>query len=223
MTMHRLVCGLVCWTTLFVTAIGAAAELSLEPLAEPAPTDELAPEIAGQLSPTGVRIKSGTRTLCDVWLVKQCQTRADFKPTNSLKYPLEMGQLIGVARYGRKGGDFRGQDIEKGVYTLRYALQPEDGNHVGTSDTLDFLLLLKAEVDRAPATLAKDALFKHSAAAAGTTHPCMLSLLAPEAPAAATALEHDEQREWWIVNFLGQNAANKPMALRVVVDGKAAE
>ena len=43
--------------------------------------------------------------------------------------------------------DFRGQEIKKGVYTLRYGQQPEDGNHIGTSELADFLLAIPAGVD----------------------------------------------------------------------------
>ena len=44
-----------------------SAEYRVEPLNEPAPSDGLSPEVAAQLAPTGHKIMSGTRTLCEVW------------------------------------------------------------------------------------------------------------------------------------------------------------
>jgi hypothetical protein len=198
-----------------------SAEYRVEPLNEPAPSDGLSPEVAAQLAPTGHKIMSGTRTLCEVWLAKQWNVNAAFKPSNTLLYPFEFGQFMGVVNYRRKGSDFRGQEIEKGTYTLRFALQPEDGNHVGTSDTRDFFVLLKGADDKQPASLTKESLFKLSAAAAGTTHPAMLSLLAPGKDP-SVAVENDEAKEWSILRVGGASKSGA-VPLRVVIVGKAAE
>ena len=209
-----------------VAAARAADEYKLESLAEAAPAEGLTPEIAGLLAPGGFKVVKGTsRTVCSFWPVKQLTIKADFKPSAALLYPLEMGQLVGVINYKRSGEDFRGQEIAAGTYTVRYALQPEDGNHVGTSDTRDFLLLLKAEDDKMPALLAKEDLFKLSAAAAGTPHPCMLALQAAEPTAGnPPSLEHNEDRELWSVAFVVKSdKGNGTLPIRVVVVGKAAE
>ncbi len=213
--------SLLCSSLLLMSSLTLAAEYRVEPLSEPAPSDGVSAEVAAQLAPNGYKIMSGTRTLCEVWLAKQWPVNAAFKPSNTLLYPFEFGQLMGVVNYRRKGEDFRGQEIEKGVYTLRFALQPEDGNHVGTSDTRDFFVLLKGADDKQPANLAKDALFKLSAAAAGTTHPAMLSLLAPGKDA-SLAVENDEAKEWSILRVAGKTATGE-QPLRVVIVGKAAE
>jgi len=212
--------------SLSVAAARAADEYKLEPLAEAAPAEGLAPEVAGLLAPAGFKVIKGTsRTLCSFWPVKQLAVKADFKPTAALLYPLEMGQLVGVVNYKRAGEDFRGQEIAEGTYTVRYALQPEDGNHVGTSDTRDFFLLLKADEDKMPALLKKEDLFKLSAAAAGTAHPCMLSLLTPEGTTGEPAsLEHNEERELWSVAFAPRtDKGNGTLPIRMVVVGKSAE
>jgi hypothetical protein len=104
---------------------------------------------------------------------------------------------------------------------MRYAQQPEDGNHVGTSDTRDFIVLLKAEDDKAPAVVPKESLFRLSAAAAGTTHPCMLSFLAP-AKVAAPSIENDAEKEWAILHC-GIGTKSSPVSVRLVIEGKSAE
>ena len=129
-----------------------------------------------------------------------------------------------IAEIAGNGEDFRGQDVEAGTYIVRFALQPEDGNHVGTSDTRDFLLLLKPTDDTSPATIAKEGLFPKSASAAGTTHPCMLSLLsAAGTTGTLPSLEHDAARELWSVAFAPRTAGGGELKLRLVVVGKAAE
>lgn len=204
--------------------VGAADEYRLEALSEAAPADELSAEVVAELAPSGFKVIKGTsRTLCEFWPVKQLATKADFKPSASLLYPLEMGQLVGAVRFARDAEDFRGQEIVKGTYTVRFALQPEDGNHVGTSDTRDFLVLLKAEDDKTPAIVSREELMKLSAAAAGTTHPCMLSLLAAgEAGDKLPALEHQEERDLWAATFAAATKSG-PLPMRIVVVGKAAE
>jgi hypothetical protein len=207
-------------------SLSQAQELRVEPLDDAPPADVLSPEIIKQLSPKGFKVMSGTsRTVCEIWPCSQWPTKADFKPSNSVLYPFEMGQLMGVIRYKRKAGDFRGQEIPSGVYTLRYALQPEDGNHVGTSDTRDFLLLLPPADDKLPGIVSKENLFKLSPKASGTTHPAMLSLLAPTASVTTARMRHDEARELWSLGFSGKITSGKTseLPIEIVVVGRAAE
>ena len=207
--------------------VGRGAELSVAKLEEAPPSDAVSPAIAAQLSPTGFKVTSGTsRTVCDVWLAKEWPVKPGFQPSISVTYPFEMGQLLGVIRYKRKGADFRDQELASGVYTVRYAQQPVDGSHVGTSDTRDFVLLLKAEQDTKVATPSKEDLFKMSVEAAGTTHPAMLCLLAADGNTTEPKVEHEESRDLWILRVSGkQNVDGKvsDLPLGLVVVGHAAE
>jgi hypothetical protein len=203
-----------------------AADYAVAPL-EQAPPKGVSAEISKLLAPAALKITRGNRVECEIWLLKQWPAKEGFKPSTSILYPFEMGELMGVIHFPRKAGDFRGQEIPSGVYTLRYALQPEDGNHIGTSETRDFLLMLPVAADTAAKPLDKDLLFKLSKEAAETTHPAMLSLLPAKAGAASTpAMEHDEARELWSVRAAGKaTAAGKTndLVIQLVVAGKAAE
>jgi hypothetical protein len=219
-------CTTAAWAILVLLAsIAGAQEYRVQKLDEPLPADALSPEIAQTLDPAGLRVLKGERTVVDLWVCKQWPVKAGFQPSTSVMYPLEVGTLVGVARYKNRGGDFRNQEIPAGVYTIRYAQQPEDGNHVGTSDTRDFFLLIPAAADRDPAKMAEPKMFQASAKAAGTTHPTMLSLLRAgegEAP----AIEHDAERELVSVRVKGQAVAGgktTPLPLTLVVVGHAAE
>ena len=135
-------------------------------------------------------------------------------------YPLEVGQLIGVLRFARKGADFRGQEIPAGVYTLRYGNQPVDGNHVGTFETRDFLLMLPARTDPSPTPIAEMDLFKTSAQSAESSHPAIMPMVKAEA-GGAPAVHRLEGHDWWAVRFAGNDSKGGKLPLEVIVAGKA--
>lgn len=202
-----------------------AADYSVEVLKEPAPSDAISADIAAQLAQEGIKVTKGTsRTVASLWLCKSWPVKEGFKPTSTVLYPFEVGQLIGVIRFKNKGSDFRDQEIASGVYTVRYAQQPVDGNHVGTSVTRDFLVMLPPDQDAAAKPVTEKELFKLSAAAAGTAHPAMLALVAADAASGSgPALRHLEEPDWWILQTAGKTQSGKPLAVDLVIVGKAAE
>lgn len=206
---------------------GRAQEYSVAPLMEPAPSGELSAEMAPLLAEHGVKVLKGKRTLCQIWLTKVWATTPGFTASQTVLYPFNSGALIGVAEYQSMGGDFRGQEIPPGMYTLRYAQQPVDGNHVGTSDTRDFLLLLPASSDTLPAELTPEQLIEQSKQAAQSNHPAMLCLQVAEGEATELpAVEHDTDRELWSLRVEGQSQSGDamvPLPIKLVVVGKAAE
>jgi hypothetical protein len=208
-------------------ACASAADYAVRALNEPPPADKLSKEIGGQLAATGVRVTRGDSPFCDVWLAKSWPSVSEFKSTPEIAYPFVPGQLIGVARFARKSADFRDQDINTGIYTMRYAQQPVDGAHVGTSLTRDFLLLIEAAKDKTPALLEYKQLTKASAEAAGSSHPALLSLQKPATESKESpSIRHDEERDWWIVGFQGQLQGKEKAAafpVELVIVGHATE
>ena len=183
-------------------------------------------EITQLLAQQGVRVKRGsTRTVCEIWFCKQWQLDADFKSTPERLYPFTPGQLIGLLHLPRKGAEFRDQSVGSGWYTLRFGLQPVDGNHEGTSPTRDFLLLVDAAEDDLPETWEMKNLEKVSAKAAGSSHPAMMCLQRAT-DGSELAIRHDESNDWWILHVVGQGIANgktKQVPIDLVVVGHAAE
>jgi len=220
-------------TSLFVTfacaqsVSRAADEYRIEANKESAPADALSEEVAATLNAEGVKVVKGeSRTVAEFWFCKSWPTQADFKATDAVAYPFAQGQLLGVVRFKNKASDFRDQEIAKGVYTLRYAQQPVDGNHVGTSPTRDFLLLIAADADKSAKALDLQALTEQSAAAAGSKHPAMLALKSAKGDGAKPTLTHDESAELWIATIAGKaETGGKPSTLPIgiVVVGHAAE
>lgn len=210
----------------FLAAVCSAAEDAVE-LAQTSPPEGLAEGIAEALSDETVKVTAGGKELCQIWLRKDVPALAGFKPAPTTMYPFEPGELLGVVKYAKRGGDFRDQQFKPGVYTLRFGLQPQDGNHVGTSDTRDFLCLVPAADDKALDKLDADTLNELSAKVPGGTHPAILSLLAPPAKDAKTpAMIHNQDRELHSLRITAQAKAGEEtqsVPLEFVVVGHAAE
>lgn len=210
------------WAALFLASMATAADYKVEKLDDGPPADDLSGEVVAQLSTTGFQVLDPEgKPIVNIWLAKQLAQKAGFQPTAEILYPLESGSLVGALAFPRKGADFRGQEIARGTYTLRYANQPQDGNHVGTFETRDFLLMLPAAADRDPKTLAGDDFFATSAEAAQTAHPAIVPLLKP-AGGDAPAMRHVEEVDWWVLHLSGAAKAGQ-QGLDLVVVGKAAE
>jgi hypothetical protein len=192
---------------------------------EAIPSGSVAPEIATLLSPKGIKIGKGTTALCELWFAKDWPIEADAKTGGEVLYPLTVGQVIGVIRFSKKASDFREQDVQAGMYVMRYAQQPVDGAHVGTSPTRDFLALSPAAKDLDPKPLDYKALVAASKESTGTPHPAVFSLQRAEDGASPSVREVSD-KEWVIVHYVGkvkQGGAAKDLPLDLVVVGKAAE
>lgn len=213
------------WVMMTCISVGfALADSKLEPVS--ALPDGLSKEIAAVVDSKGLRVVGEEGPACTVWLAKEIPTKPDFKPTLSVKYPLAPGELLGVLQVQSKAKftDFRGQEIKAGVYTLRYGQQPEDGNHVGTSDLADFLLALPAAIDTDPKPIAMfDALSQRSAKSAGSTHPAIFSLLPTEKPTDKPQLTHDADKDHTILSTVLSTKGGKTVPLRLIVIGKSGE
>jgi hypothetical protein len=204
----------------------AAAEDGAKPLKEAAPK-ELSADLVKALEDTGYQVTANGKVVCDIWLAKEWAAKAKFTPTLAMLYPLEPGELIGAIRYPKKSNDYRNQQVRPGVYTLRFGLQPEDGSHVGTSMTRDFVMLLPPGKDTKPARIADVmGMFKQSAQVSGSTHPAILAMLGVPEGSKSPAVRHVEERELWSVRLSGKAKAGDKVSelpIEIVVVGHAPE
>jgi hypothetical protein len=84
--------------------------------------------------------------------------------------------IIGAVQLPGTWSDFRKQEIPAGVYTLRLAIQPQDGDHMGTAPYNEFCLLSPAGMDEKPEPMEVKALHKLSGNSTGGTHPAVMLL-----------------------------------------------
>jgi len=176
-------------------AAGAAfAQYKVEP-AGPPPSD-LPPAISGILQKDGYKV-SGQSAEEGVTL-----------PT------IPQGALLGVLRFPARGSDRRGQPIKPGVYTLRYSLQPVNGDHQGVAPQRDFLVLVPLADDPNPAPVSNiDDLMKMSRKASGTPHPAILSMAA-SSNATFPELKKEGEADWALHVKIGSTP------VEVIVVGK---
>ncbi len=211
---------------LFIS-LGSANEYRVDVLEEAPPESNVSDDLRQQLTLTGLKvIRGSSRTVCEIWPCRKWQASDGFRPTDEQLYPFEPGQLIGLLRFRRRGNDFREQQISRGVYTLRYGLQPIDGNHEGTSPTRDFLLLVKAEEDSTEKDWTVEALIEASAAVAESSHPAMLCLQRANTDRKAASMRHNEEKDWWILQLVGQaesKGSTRPLPVDLIVAGHAEE
>ena len=154
-------------------------------------------------------------------------------PKGQILFPfLADGELIGLLEFPSEGHDYRDQPIAKGVYTMRYGLQPVNGDHLGVSIYRDYSLLLPARKDQTPAPPARKQLEAKSAESAGTSHPAVLLLQAGSCQEAAKtifpSMIRDQEKNTWSVavplNILVKGQAEptvQPRKLLVVVGAAA--
>jgi len=207
-------------------SLAAAQDYRVEKIDGGPEQGEVSDEIAARMSDSGYRVIRGTsRTAAEIWLAKDLELDPDFEPSATRLYPFSPGQLIGVLHFSRRGSDFRDQSISSGWYTLRFQLQPVDGNHVGTSPTRDFLVVVAADQDEADKEWDPDELNEASAEVAGSTHPAMLCLqLASEGD--EPKMVHLESMDWWMLHTVAKGTAGgetKNVPIDIVVAGHAAE
>lgn len=126
------------------------------------------------------------KDLAEVWYRKEIPAIAsDAQLKAGLNYrAIAQGEFIGAIRFKEDAADYRKQKIKAGVYTLRLGYQPLDGDHAGSSQFTEFVLLLKATDDASPKALTMEELFEKSMTAAGTTHPAVFMLFPNAKPAA---------------------------------------
>lgn len=131
--------------------------------------------------------------VCELWLRKALPTHEKTDVSGAIYTEINDSAIIGVVSFPKPVTDFRGQDVKAGAYTLRYALHPVDGNHMGISPYRDFLLLTPVADDQnADAQYPFADLVKLSAKTIGAKHPAMWSLVAAEAKTAAPVLSEDD-------------------------------
>ncbi len=186
-------------------------------------TDSAVPEGVRQvLDSKGYRLTldSGAPA-CELWVRKSvpAQTKKDVE---GITYPqLAESVLVGVVHFPQAAADFRGQKVPAGFYTLRYALMPNDGNHLGAAPNRDFLLLIPAASDANPdATFKFQELMNLSESATGTKHPAPLSLVPADSLVTAPSVSKDDQ-DHWIFSASMKLSSGEELPFALVVKGTA--
>jgi hypothetical protein len=154
--------------------------------------------IQSTLDTQGVRVTNAQGAIvCEVWLRKPLPASANPNSSSDVVFgTLPEGAMVGVVHFPNPTTDFRSQNIKAGFYTLRYALIPQDGNHMGVNPTRDAFVMAPIAADSDPGKVLKfDDLVKLSTQASGTPHP---GFLVGAAPSGSTfpSVSKDDAGNW---------------------------
>lgn len=122
--------------------------------------------------------RAGGEVVMTVWFRAAIPVKATAdQAKNGLTYrEIPEGEAVGVVQFPEKFTDFRRQEIPAGVYTLRFAVQPDIGDHTGTAPHPDFCLLTPAAKDATAEPVEKKELIRMSSEVNEGKHPAVLLL-----------------------------------------------
>lgn len=174
---------IVAVTLALLTLVAGQPSISAQAHREAAPA-ALASGVQASISPGGLRATVSGAQL-DFWFVKALPLNA--ASTTTSWAAVEEGTLLGAVRLASEFRDIRGRLIKPGVYTLRYGIQPQNGDHLGVSPFREFVLLSPSAVDTDVAARGHEPTIEMSIKTAGGSHPAVWSIDPPVATEAALA------------------------------------
>jgi hypothetical protein len=199
--------------TVSLSASAAFAQIAAAPISVPAP-DVIAAPLRSLLAREGTKVSIGPTTL-EFWWVNALPVPEGSPPGWS---QVTEGALVGALRVTGQFKEIRGKTVKPGVYTLRFGLQPQNGDHLGASPFREHLLLSPADVETDPKPLGFDGTVAISKQTIGTSHPAALSLDPPVATAAPLSATTNELEHKGLV-FEVKTSAGTPLKFGLILQG----
>lgn len=190
---------------------------------------QIAAPVRAALSQQAIRVSRKDGALLEVWLRSSVPVRPRAADALGVAYSQFVpGTLIGAVRVLSPTRDYRNRQIAPGVYTLRYAVHPVDGNHMGVSPQRDFVLFVAPADDASLEPIAFDNLLTLGRKASGSSHPAVWSLPAPADKLSATPslLHHDDDAQWLLstsLTVVSDGGQPTQIPITLVVAGHAPE
>jgi hypothetical protein len=160
---------------LSLPAFAAEPKLSakVEKVAVP---EALAEPIRKLLDEQALVVRDGDAEVMTVWFRTEIPAKATEEQVKNgiTSREIPEGELVGAIRFPAKFTDFRKQEIAAGVYTLRFAIQPDIGDHTGTAPHQEFCLMCQAEKDKSAEPVEKKKLIEVSSLVNEGRHPAVL-------------------------------------------------
>jgi hypothetical protein len=215
--MLRTVRGLAAAALLAALPAVASAQYAVKETSA-APPAEVKEPVRKLLGDKALQVTDAKGTvLCELWFRKEIPAKATPQQVkNGLTYrEIPETTLVGVIRItDALPSDYRKQKIKAGVYTLRLAFQPMDGDHMGTAPNAEFLLAVPAAMDKGVATMEPKELHELSTKASGTAHPAVF-LLFPEKGPDAPKMAKKEGDHWVLTTKLNAVAGSEKATIGI--------
>lgn len=170
-----------------------------------APPKELDPAIQKLLDKQSIQLfDAGGKIIGEYWFRAEIPAEAtEEQIKNGLTYrEVPQSTIMGAVRFNQDVREYRKQKVKAGVYTLRLAYQPMDGDHAGMSDSQEFLVVLSAAKDKKAEPMDVKEMIETSQKSIGTGHPGVFMLFPNSKPGANPSLEA-KAKNHWVVNTKG--------------------
>jgi hypothetical protein len=173
--MRLVIAALICAAPTPLCAVEPTLAAKVEKVSPP---HGLAEPVRKALDEQALVVRDGDTEVMTVWFRTEIPAKAtEEQIKNGLSYrEIPEGALVGAIRFPAKFTDFRKQEIAAGVYTLRFMVQPDIGDHTGTSPNPEFCLMCPAEKDKALADMEPKRVIEVSSLVNEGRHPAVLLL-----------------------------------------------
>lgn len=183
---------------IFTGLAAADGEYTLA-VADKEPPADLAAEVRDALVPKAYQISSEDGTVYEFWFVPSLTVKTIGDSARDTLNSVEEISLLGAATVtDNEPHDFRDDPIDPGLFVLRMAMQPKDGNHLGTAPYDTFAILIPNERDGQLKDMRDhDTMVELAQEGTIAEHPPILSLQPFEkTEGEIPRLELNEEHEW---------------------------
>ena len=141
------------------------------------PPKELDASIRGKLQTKAIQLLDGDKPVYEFWFSSEIPLKSKPASPDKALDALHDTTLLGAVNVGAGQRDYKDNEIAPGVYTMRFGLQPQDGDHLGTAEFPYFAVLIPAASDTQPDGITTfKAMTKASGKDTSSNHPVILSL-----------------------------------------------
>ena len=170
--------SLLLWIAVWVqlTNHSRAGDFSVK-VADKEPAGQIGESIRKTLQSKAVQLLNGDTPGFEFWFESEVALKSKPGSVEKALGCIQETTLLGAVSVGNGQRDYKDNEIAPGVYTMRFGLQPQDGDHLGSAEYPYFVVLIPAKNDTQLDGLTT---FKAMAKASGkdtaSGHPVVLSL-----------------------------------------------
>jgi hypothetical protein len=144
---------------------------------EKEPPKEVDDSIRKVLQAKAVQLLDNGQPVFEFWFRTEIPLKSNPQSAAKALEAIAETTLCGLVAVRRTEHDYKDNEITEGLYTARFSLQPQDGDHMGTSEFPYYLLLIPLKHDPQLTSIAAyKPMVRASGKATASGHPVVLSL-----------------------------------------------
>jgi hypothetical protein len=153
-----------------------AADLTVKTVDKETPK-ELDGSFREVLLSKAVQVTDGEKPVYEFWFCRELPLSAKPESLKDHLDQLKPAMFLGAVMVHNEKRDYRDDELRSGLYTMRFSLQPQDGNHLGTAEFPYFAVLIPAKADtKIDGIKTYKEMTRASAKGTSSEHPRVMSL-----------------------------------------------